>query len=190
MKNITVYTIDELSADVQKKVVELNYDIELQDEWYQFIYENWNEQLTEKGYSDINIRFSGFGSQGEGASFTANVDVINFMKRYKLANKYRALFNAAKNGDAKIQIVRQRIYQYANPSTIYACEYCDHLTDKEQEQINEVLNLVTEEARSLSHAIHEDLQKEFDYLTSDERVMEALRRNKCYFSKTGKPINI
>jgi hypothetical protein len=42
--------------------------------WYECIYDEWTEGLAQIGFMDADINFSGFYSQGDGASFTANID--------------------------------------------------------------------------------------------------------------------
>lgn len=50
--------------------------------WWENVYELWKAMLKSIGFQSPDIRFSGFWSQGDGASFTANVDtekLITFM---------------------------------------------------------------------------------------------------------------
>jgi len=78
------FQFDELSPDIQKKV--LNHYREthsesISDWWYEDVIENFESELKNSGLEDIECNFTGFLSQGDGASFTANVrDVEKFLK--------------------------------------------------------------------------------------------------------------
>ena len=47
-------------------------------EWWDFVYEEWKEELNQMGFFNVDIAFGGFSSQGDGASFTA--DSFDFTK--------------------------------------------------------------------------------------------------------------
>ena len=78
------FQFDELSPDIQKKVLNYyreTYEENIFDGWYEDVIENFESKLKNLGLEDIESRFSGFWSQGDGASFTANVrDVEKFLK--------------------------------------------------------------------------------------------------------------
>ena len=67
----------ELSEDRQFEIVE-NL---MGDDWHESIIEDIKAELEELGISEPDIQFSGFWSQGDGASFTCEgVDLIRLMK--------------------------------------------------------------------------------------------------------------
>lgn len=50
--------------------------------WNECVYDQWKEGLDQIGFMDADISFSGFSSQGDGASFTARIDcerLLDFM---------------------------------------------------------------------------------------------------------------
>lgn len=49
-------------------------DAAVDDHWYEYTLELWTGALAQMGFSDAEIAFSGFWSQGDGASFTSNID--------------------------------------------------------------------------------------------------------------------
>ena len=71
---IELFTFEELTPEVQKKVIEDNryMNVEFFD-WYHLIIENWTGKLEEAGYLEPEILFSGFCSQGDGASFMCKI---------------------------------------------------------------------------------------------------------------------
>lgn len=77
------FSFDELSSDIQEKVLS-DYKEEYMDHmdpwWYEDVIENFQSELENLGLEDIKCNFTGFWSQGDGASFTANVrDVKKFL---------------------------------------------------------------------------------------------------------------
>lgn len=79
----TVYTFQELieaneAGDVTELALEkarewLQEDA-TDDGWWECTYEQWQEALAQIGFDNVKISFSGFSCQGDGASFTADVD--------------------------------------------------------------------------------------------------------------------
>lgn len=47
-------------------------------EWWDHVYDEWKAELEDMGFDDVDINFTGFYSQGDGASFTAKS--FDFMK--------------------------------------------------------------------------------------------------------------
>ena len=77
-----VYSFDELSPEAQRKVLDDYRDINVEHtNWWEDEIEHQQDLLREQGLPDADIQFSGFYSQGDGASFTASVDRVNvFLK--------------------------------------------------------------------------------------------------------------
>ena len=87
----TVYTFRELLAlhregkVAQKTVQRVRSWLtegQTMDDWWEYIFELWKKALDQIGFENAAIAFSGFWSQGDGASFTASVNVAelaNFM---------------------------------------------------------------------------------------------------------------
>jgi hypothetical protein len=85
MKTITkdVYSFAELielekekkvSSSVVEKVRSKLSDFNSDDSWYECTLEKWTSILNQIGFKDPKIQFSGFSSQGDGASFEASLD--------------------------------------------------------------------------------------------------------------------
>lgn len=76
------YSFEELSPEAQRKVLDDYRDINVEHtNWWEDEIEYQEDLLREQGLPDADIQFSGFYSQGDGASFTASVDRVNvFLK--------------------------------------------------------------------------------------------------------------
>lgn len=86
---LTYLKFNELNDDQKKKVLDNNRDINVDHDWYENTIEFYTEKLKTLGFYDIKIEFSGFGSQGDGASFTAKHrrgDVIRSNNRHSHSN--------------------------------------------------------------------------------------------------------
>ena len=62
----------ELSPKVQEKVIERmseKYRDSIEDWWYEEVIEEFKDDMQRYGIEDVNVYFSGFYSQGDGASF-------------------------------------------------------------------------------------------------------------------------
>ena len=71
----TEFEFHELSDASKARAVD-NYSEFLWDDWHSYVIEEWTDKLKEQGFKDAVIRFSGFWSQGDGASFTADFDYV------------------------------------------------------------------------------------------------------------------
>ena len=77
------YSFEELSPEAQKNALEELWDINIEyTDWHEPIVEDFESDMKEDGLSDIEVSYSGFNSQGDGASFTGEVyDNKTFMKK-------------------------------------------------------------------------------------------------------------
>lgn len=78
-KNKT-YSFEELSSDAQENAIDNNWDINIDYEgWEEEKIEEFKEDMSKYGISDIEVHYSGFWSQGDGASFTGKIDAKIFL---------------------------------------------------------------------------------------------------------------
>lgn len=82
LANVVEKLISEELVAINKKIyraLEREWDHQNSDEyWEEHIIDEWKAELEDMGFSDVDISYSGFSSQGDGASFTA--DGFDFMK--------------------------------------------------------------------------------------------------------------
>lgn len=80
----TVYSFKELVAlakerkikqEVVERVRSKLADWQTSGEWYEYTKDLWYDALDQIGFEDADISFSGFASQGDGASFTADLNI-------------------------------------------------------------------------------------------------------------------
>jgi hypothetical protein len=178
MKTITytTYAFSELSDGAKKNAIQWYKDnIAGQDSfWADCVIENWQESLSERGYDSAEINYSGFWSQGDGASFTANVDVRKWLKYRKLSNAYRSLYNDSDYVSAKVIRISNH---YSHENTVTGSVEYDGYSDKASNQSNELENAITEDVRQLSREIYKELESAYEWEFNDECVTDNLLAN-------------
>lgn len=80
IKEITVYTFDELEGRAKEKARQWLVDAALDSDWWECVYADAKEDGDKRGFEIEDIRFSGFWSQGDGASWTGSVNVARFVE--------------------------------------------------------------------------------------------------------------
>lgn len=165
--------------------------INVYDGWESFIVDDWVAKLEQLGFSDVKIAYSGFCSQGDGASFTGNVDVAAFITAHPEHSDLNACIPFASGLDVKLYRMSSMYYHWntvgvdfndynLNPyltldgedsmrHIVWACAY------EEAQKLFDMLNCaIHDTARSYMKEIYRELENEFDSLISDEAVLEAL----------------
>ena len=186
MKEITikVFPFSELSEKAKQKALDKFRDINTNyHDWEEPIIEGAKEDLENLGYKDIKILYSGFGSQGDGACFTARVNIQKWLKRHKLSNKYRALYRD--NGEHfSFDITHHWRYYFAS-STNVEQGFWDGSSPKAQAQAEEVLKRIEAEREKLGNRIYRDLETYYFELQEDEAVIDTIEANEYTFREDG-----
>ena len=212
----TVYTLAELQERGDKAAVAKALDWlregATDHDWWDYVYDAWKTALAQVGLLDADLAFSGFWSQGDGASFSSRVDVATFAKflaappegkdciegdpedfRPWLVNKvgglaarpeFRRLVGAADYIDAKVERGTSR-YSHENTCSFYAV--LERRTAPKVDALTLQFQQAGEEFRlAASRALYRDLEAEYDYLTSDEALAEHAAANEYTFTEGGK----
>lgn len=205
MKTITInlYTIEEMKEQfpkVYQHILDNNRDFNTGDDWYTFVYDYFREPLEKIGFTDIEFSFSGFWSQGDGASFTAKFSApASFpeLKETETLETVRALAGtlqiiAGRFPGLSFAITRDdRRYSHENTVSI------DELTTWPRESIDadgigdapdywERLKEIEDAARDVMRELYRSLEKDYEALTSDENVHDCLSANGYFFDLDGK----
>ena len=191
-KPTVLYQFDELSEAAKTKAIEAMRDINTDHDWSEFSREYWqDDKLPELGFDNAQIAFSGFWSQGDGASFTATVNAGKFIKAHKLTRRFRRLVNILQHGWSVIGRVYRTSHHYSHEYTVTTEMETDYYSDntKRQDrvetQVKELEEIILSEVRDLSRQIYRELEKEYEYLVSDEAIAETIRSNEYEFDKNG-----
>lgn len=188
-KTIELYEYEELPEDIKEKVLQENRHINVEDSWwYEPVEDEWKERLEAEGFRGVKIAFSGFFSQGDGASFTAeSVELPTFCKANKALTRFKALFKL----EYLSACVKRTSAHYVHENTVRGDVETEWLieTDKCYTLRGELESTLTQRVRELSKQIYRDLESEYYYMTSDEAVIDTLESNEYTFRINGKMEN-
>ena len=122
----TEFSYKELSAKAQEKARDW-FSSTLDYEWWEHTYTHAKQDGVERGFDIEDIRFSGFWSQGDGASWTGRVDLKQFLEYHLKEDnpEYGRYFVLqailAENNDWVEQhtSVNRRGFHYVHDNTMY-----------------------------------------------------------------------
>lgn len=219
----TVYTFAELieankkgkvsTAAVEKARAWLQEGATEHD-WYDYTLDEWKKALDSIGFLDATINFSGFWSQGDGASFTASVDLEPLIRFMSSPPEAKQQLDTDKDGnyvwgpwlvwkaegvrsnkkfssvllrvvnDCYLEVVRNS-HHYSHERTCGLEDECNATGKKTEALWKEFVEAVEELRVDLCHAIYKDLEKEHEYLNSDEQLILSSDANDYTFDNTG-----
>jgi len=180
-----VFKFEELEDSVKTKVIDKFRDFNLDHTWWEFCEENIKNDLEKIGLRLDKAYFSGFCSQGDGACL--EVTLMDYeklipklkergvpMREIVLARKLGLSFDTKHSG-----------HYYHENSLRYNID-ADYYPHKRHEKTwNDLEDTVKELVQDLSRDYYRTLEKEYEYLTSDEMIKESLEANEYEFKKDG-----
>jgi hypothetical protein len=176
---------EELNEKQKQKAIENNRDWNVDGgyDWWDAVYEDVTRIAEILGIDIDNIYFSGFWSQGDGACFTGsfyyNKGMVKAMKKY--APQDKELHRIAK----EIQNLHRSAF-YTAGGSIRHVGYYNHersmSVDCSQEKGREIsYNEWQDVFADFANWIYRSLEREYEYLTSDEAITESLIANEVEF---------
>jgi len=164
-QTITTYNFSELSESVREKLIE-NY--ELPDWWDECIFDAINEEADEMGIEDFEFRYTGFWSQGDGASFTGTLSTELLASLLKEEVNEELSFNIAA---CTAQIDRKSYPHYVHENMVYASfdNGDESVTDEDRDAI---LTALEEWKNELCSKWYQMLERHYEHEMSEERIAE------------------
>lgn len=202
----TIYQFDELNDAAKEKARQWYRDSSASDTFYadcviedavecaaiigiEIDHRTWTNPYGHSG-KEPKVYFSGFLSQGDGASFDADY-------RYK-PGAVKAIAAHTGNNETLVSIAKrlqelQRVNFYQLRATIkQSGHYCHAYTMRADvyRYDDKPVDADTEEElldcmRDFANWIYRNLEREYDYQNSDESVDEAIRTNQYEFTEEG-----
>jgi len=175
----------------QNELIEKHWDINVDHEWWDCTYEDFKLEMQTKGITVDDIRFTGFYSQGDGASFTGRVDMEQFLKAHNLEQDYMGATFFAGQGELWAEITRGS-GRYAHEHSVEATLVDDTYNNFDDEvrfevytRMEEVLNDewkdLEEEVNKICRGYMQDLYKqlrdEYEALTTKEAIWDTIVAN-------------
>jgi len=192
-KELKLYNFQELSLEVQNEIIEKNRDILTENrDWYDFTVTDFEEILENIGFYNIKCYFSGFYSQGDGASFEASYGYqkgcLSLVKSYAPNDKelhylVEQIQKLQKSNfyslSAKIERISSRYY-HSNTMII------DEMYRDDNKSIVEgTIDTFRGLCRELADYLYNSLEKEYNYLTSDNAIREYLENEDNLYLENG-----
>lgn len=189
IKTIFSASFDELNESQKAQAIDVMRAIENQDSTPWWSTEQCNnlkaELWDEYGIYDADIQWSGFCSQGDGASIATgyNIEIEKFLRKCKAWSKFRQLHNHIANDEIVMKVDRSSgRYSHSNMvsgnvSFHWGIDYTP-IQEAASERLEEFL---TDKIRELSDALYKSLDAENDYHNSDEALTELINANDYHF---------
>ena len=204
----TVYQLDELSDAAREKARSWYREGAFDHDWHEFVYEDFvrigeilglrfrtrsTRLYGGRTRPEPCIWFRGFWSQGDGACFEAfysyRKDAPRLIRDH--ASQDAELHRIA---DALQAVQRRNFYQLhaeASHRGHYYHEYCMAISVTRdsptyQDMTEDAEGEVAEALRDLARWLYRQLEREYEYLTSDEAVDETIIANEYTFTEAGR----
>jgi hypothetical protein len=204
----TVYRLDELSEAAKEKARAWYREGGFDYDWYDAVYEDFQTIAEILGIrfrtrtvrlmgggtrQDPCIWFRGFWSQGDGACYEG---VWRHARGAAARLRAYAPQDALLHGIAdRLQAIQRRNFFQLRAEIShhghYTHEYSMRISVERdslvgQDMTPDAEDIVTEALRDLARWLYRQLEREYDYLTSDEAVDESLRANDYTFTEAGR----
>jgi len=185
------------------------------DDWYEEIYERAKEYASERGFVINEIQFSGFHSQGDGASWTGHVDLATFIAYHNTSDakdytQYSILAELIRDGwcEGSVAIRRSGFY-YNHSGTMRSEGIDDRIHYAEDDSVveggildganvrelaksidtdalfNELDEWLTDKARAYADDIFKQLREDYDAYTEEQYFKELCDINGWRFDQRG-----
>ena len=158
------------------------------DDWYESIYEYWIEKLEGLGIytNTTEIKFSGFHSQGDGASFTGSINLKEFLEAHpEIKNNHAHLYLSTVPFDTGSEdyceyydVALTRLSNnYCHENTVHLGNWnltCDiNRRDYFEGLMANAEPDIEEQCREYMRQLYKDLEAEHDYQQSMETFLEV-----------------
>jgi hypothetical protein len=195
------FSFSELPKSIQEIIIERERSSIAEngdDYWAEPIIEGFHEDMEALGLTDIEVSYSGFWSQGDGASFTARVYNADNKKFITEALGLKVLPEVAEN--LAISIIRIS-HHYSHENTIEGHVEVDGddeiekdmgtgmiITINVEDSLEPIEDAVTTWARSRSRQLYDDLETVYNEQFKEEHIIEDLEANGVEFDESGNRI--
>tara|TARA_Y100000114_G_scaffold65718_1_gene60228 strand:+ start:289 stop:903 length:615 start_codon:yes stop_codon:yes gene_type:complete len=188
VKQVTYYSFDELSEQAQQRVID---KVREWDDRYsadeEFILQDLRERHPH--IHQMDIRYSGFCSQGDGASFTGYIGaewVINNLLSDELKTIVRDLDCAFERNS--------NMYCHENTvsTQLEDVTWADHIEENDrlresllEQHYDDIVDVIEEYRLDLCHTIYRELERAYEQCHSEENIAEFVLDNDYLFDTDG-----
>lgn len=186
-----------LPESAQNAILDEHRDWNIVDEWWDYVDDMFRQDMVEKGIKVDAMYFSGFWSQGDGACFTGRIDDWKKFFEAHPMETYKAFKDISEaEDDFDLYLGWGTSGRYSHADTMYLNDYTQFdwidtgrvmdplealslktLNDDAKKLWGDFQKDVLELLRDYANKLYEDLEEEYEYLTSDEAILESLIAN-------------
>lgn len=192
INTVNLYQYDELSPAAQEKAREYHRDAYISGGlWYECILDDAKEVGKILGFDIDNIYFSGFCSQGDGASWTGDY-------RYEKGAPAKVADYSGNNAELiriaqGLQDIQRRNFYRLTASVSVSGRYCHSHTMRADVEdcsnpyrdVGDAEEDMLELFRDFADWVYNNLRTEYDYRTSDAAIAEDFDANEVLFTAEG-----
>jgi hypothetical protein len=187
-----VYKFDELSESAKQKAIDDYRQDGFDYDWWDAVYEDARQIGEIIGIKIDNIYFSGFSSQGDGACFegkyTYTKGSVKKIKDHAPQDEelHRIARELQKLQKKNFYSLSAKVKQSGHYSHEYCTEIevCDNLNSYGDVTV-ETEKALSELLRDFMRWIYKSLETDWDYLSSDEQIVETIQANEWEFDENG-----
>ena len=212
MKTITLklYGFNELAKEAKEKALTNYRDINADFDWWDNEYEDFITLCSYFGIAVIkdSIKFSGFYSQGDGSGFSAKVDLFKLQdaieqqawKSFAPGQEFpfhlpeidlRVLALIVKNrlpNEPRV-ISTRNYYGIVVDLGVYPASGHGKAHDNIFEELDRLEEWLKGIAETLNCYLYNTLEKQYEFLISDDAVKESILSNEYLFTADGRSAN-
>ena len=197
MKPTQTYSFNELSDEAKQVAFDNSLYINVDSwDWYDSTKDDFHTILELIGFYNIDSNFSGFYSQGDGASFSANYryekGCLKAVKQHapndaELHNIVKCIISHQKDNGYLLscEVSRRGNYSHSNTMRFSWYKNGDSWFDWKNDFVEDELEQLF---KDLANWYYSRLGSEYEYLTSFDVVAEMLEGNEIQFLENDKGV--
>lgn len=175
---------------LRDKILEKHRYINVEDDWSDFILDDWACKLESLGFNNPKIAYSGFHSQSDGASFTCDfIDIKKFVENNNDFSKREKNILDTLYDYGYIEARVERINFRYNHAYSTSLSYYDGDLKADWIHIQQIVDKLWDDLHSkrlrLSIDIYNDLKRCYEDLTSDDAILNTIEANNYEFDEYG-----
>lgn len=189
---IAVYRFNELKRAAQNEAIaEERHDLIVD---LDYVLDDWKEKLKNLGYGKVDIWYSGFGNQGDGASFTSEENIVEakgIQEIVKLLNFEDSCLSLDSSGWTDLELkIKRGDSRHCHENTISVeasrrgLQVLESLTILPS-YLAEIEKRAEGVVRGLCREIYQDLETAYNEATSDEAIIEIIAAGEYEFYENG-----
>lgn len=216
------FTYQQLTDEAKEKVKAWWYEHGLWHKWYEDSYEMFTEKGYDLGFIIGRINFTGFYSQGDGACWSGQIDIVQWLKTHTSDSIAReAWCQLIQEGFTEKHMPIGFSGRYSHSGTMsigywegalgggyeldeegcrmtfdsifkgmYYTDLVDIITssDFEFKSMTDIAEAIEQSARDYADEIYKQLREEYDYLTSEENLIQSCEANDWQFNNEGEMV--